>query len=107
MREYAIKQQASKVLLIGIKLAVLRWLPQRTYNRYLYSQMLKIDDDAFYYYVPNLLECIKLTKRHSSGYRNAHFEIEMVLNDMPLLKPYYNQVSNIVKKHRIKSRLII
>lgn len=105
--ERIVKKEAQGIVIIGIKLAIARlFLGQSRYNKYLYKQVKSISNLSFDLYASQLVECIKLTRKTSEKYRNTYLETESVVSRFPRLKPYYRNISILVKRHRQKCGLI-
>lgn len=103
-----VQKESHGIILIGIKLAFARMLmSQRRYNHYLNKQIKTISDDSFPLYATQLIDCIKLTKKTSSNYKNIKSEVDAILQQFQRFKPYYREVMVAVKVHRQKYNLNI
>ena len=100
-----IKQESTKVVFIGLALACVRFLPQRTYNKFLNHELSGLSRETIGYHSINLVDCIKLTKKDSSKYPNVTMETQAVLSQVSLLQPYRLKVIYTISAHRKKCGL--
>ena len=102
-----VRSESPNIIRIGLQLLIVRLIAsQDTYNRVLYRKMCRIDKQVFPAYAEQLIDCLKLTEKKSSNYRNAETESGVIVAEYPIMRPYYMQVYRMVKKHRGKCGLI-
>lgn len=102
MKKKELGRETLKVILIGVVLAVLRWLPTRTYNRMLNRMMKSISVESFPLYGMDFVDIVKFTKSASKDYKNSFQEYEALSSQFRWLKPYYSLLASNVRNHRKK-----
>ena len=102
---YQAKQESPKVVFIGLKLACVRFLPQRTFNIFLNHELTGLSRESIGVHSVNLVECIKLTKKDSLKHLNVNAETQAILSQVPLLQPYKLKVMYTISNHRTKCGL--
>ena len=105
MTNSSVQQGSAKVVVIGVSLALFRFLPANTYNSFMNWQLGWLGKDTLRFHAPNLVECIKLSKNVSAGYKNTNDEVNSLLKRMTLLQPYLMRVYPLVTAHRRRSGL--
>ena len=104
-----LRQQHSsvKIILIGVALAVFRFMPVNIYNSFMNLLLRLLDRETLRYHSSNLIECIKFNKKCSAKYKNTNDEVAALLARMPALKLYKIRLFTSVTSHRRKSSLKI
>ena len=105
MQRVRAKHEASKVVMIGVLLAVFRFLPTRIYNKVLFKLINSVSEYDFPYYARDFIGIIKFSKGISKSYKNSYFETESIIEQFRRFKPYYLHVVAEVKKNRRKMGL--
>ena len=102
MKKKELRKETSKVILIGVVLAVLRWLPTRTYNRMLNKMVKSIHAEAFPMYAQDFVDTVKFSRKVSQGYKNSGAEYEALRNQFTCFKSVYALLSSNVRNYRKK-----
>jgi hypothetical protein len=104
-----LRQQHSsvKVIIIGVALAIFRFLPVREYSNFMNWQLKWLDKNTLRYHSNNLIECIKLDKKESQEYKNTNDEVNSLLAHLNILQPYKMRIMPFVTSHRRKYGLKI
>ena len=97
-----VRQESPKVVFIGLKLAVIRFLPQRTYNKFLNHELKGLSGETLAVHSANFIDCIKFKSSH---YHNVSEETNAILNQIPTMRPYKLRVFYTVSAHRKKCGL--
>jgi len=105
MTNSSVQQGSAKVVVIGVSLALFRFLPVNTYNSFMNWQLGWLGKDTLRLHALNLVDCIKLSKRQSARYKGTNEEVSGILKRMALLQPYRMRVYPFVAAHRRKSGL--
>lgn len=107
MEGIQVRQDASKVILIGISLIFARLvLPSKTYNRYVYKMLCSLSPTGISIHAVNFIDTMKFAKKDCVNFRNSDYQTDTMLKKMTLLKPYYRHVCKIVRSYRLKYRLM-
>lgn len=96
------KSEAFKVLLIGLILAVVKFLPTQTYNNLLYSLIKTINKECLPMYAHDLIEVLKFSPQISKQYKSINEETGAIVKKYPLFSHFHDYVSLQVRYYRRK-----
>lgn len=102
MEKKIVRRETSKVLLIGLALAVTRFLPTQTYNDLLYSLIKTINKECLPMYAHDLIEVIKFSPQVSKQYKSINEEASAIVKKYPLFSHFHDYVSLQVRYYRKK-----
>ena len=102
MKKKVLRRETSKVIIIGVTLAVLRWLPTENYNKILNSLVSTVNKEAMPLYLIDFVDIIKFSPKVSANYRSSSIEYEALKRLFPSLKNGYSVLSNKVVANRKK-----
>ena len=105
MQKKVLRREISKVILIGVILAVLRWLPTRNYNKLFNNLILTVNKEALPMYLIDFVDIIKFSPKVSAKYRSSSIEFSALKDTFPSLKSGYSVLSNKVVANRKKCGL--
>ena len=104
--DITIKQEARRVVLIGIKLFFAHLvLPRKYYNRFLNKQAKSIS--SLHLYAEDLIGAIKFSKKISRNYKNSYAETENLVHQFSCFRPFYLNMVAEVKEQRKKFKLTV